>query len=148
MPLVIRDATHSDEVQVLELFSKLPSRQNTSEYLVDQSLSSRIYRKILNDLSLGVVIVAELGSKLLGVITLSYPVAIRRGGHYSRIEEYIVDESFRGMRIGSKLLDAAIKAAQEHGCYDIQVNNPSDLGKPLYDKRGFKDGGEYWRLKL
>ena len=148
MPVTIRRAVLSDEEQVMELFSRLESRQRTDEYKVDQSKSPEIYQRIVNNPSIGVIIVAELESKLLGVISLSYPVAIRCGGPYARIEEYIVDEASRGMGLGSKLLDAAIIEAKKVNCFDLQVNNPSDLGKPLYSKRGFVDGGEYWRLKL
>lgn len=148
MLVVIRRATLGDEEQVLKLFSKLPSRNRTDEYKVDQTLGSSIYHQILETPTLGVIIVAEMGSKILGVITLSYPVAVRSGGHYARIEEYIVDEESRGMGIGGKLLDKAIREAENIGCFDLQVNNPSMLGKPLYTRRGFHDGGEYWRLKL
>ncbi len=148
MPLIVRKATASDEKQVLGLFSKLTSRQRTDAYKVDQSVSPEIYRLIIGNPKLGVILVAELDAVILGVISLSYPVAIRCGGSYARIEEYIVDESSRGMGVGGGLLDAAIAEAGDVGCFDLQVNNPSDLGKPLYSKRGFLDGGEYWRLKL
>lgn len=148
MPLVIRKATYADEIQVLDLFSRLSSRHRTDEYKVDQTLSSSIYCQILENPILGIILVAEIDSKLLGVITLSFPVAIRSGGCYARIEEYIVDEASRGMGIGGKLLDHAIKEAKLMNCFDLQVNNPSDLGKPLYTRRGFHAGGEYWRLKL
>ena len=148
MPLIIRKAKLSDENQVLELFSRLTSRHRTDEYKVDQTVSSLIYHQILENPILGVILVAEIDSKILGVITLSYPVAIRSGGHYARIEEYIVDEASRGMGIGGKLLDEAIKEAKTMNCFDLQVNNPSELGKPLYTRRGFHDSREYWRLKL
>jgi hypothetical protein len=46
------------------------------------------------------------------------------------------------------LLDEAIEAAVSIGCFFLQVNNPSDLGLPLYNERGFKDSGNYMRLKL
>jgi hypothetical protein len=52
------------------------------------------------------------------------------------------------MGLGGKLLDEAIKEAKTMDCFDLQVNNPSDLGKPLYVKRGFHNGGAYWRLRL
>lgn len=88
------------------------------------------------------------GEEILGVISLSYPVAIRCSGPYARIEEYIVDEANRGKGIGSMLLKAAIKEARNMGCFDLQVNNPSDLGRPLYLGEGFEGGGDYMRLKL
>ncbi len=144
----IRRARLDDEPHVFELFSRLTSRQRTDQYRVNQETGPAIYRKIIENPELGVVLVAEKEDGILGVITLSYPVAIRCSGPYARIEEYIVDEASRGRGIGSMLLDAAINEAREMGCFDLQVNNPSILGRPLYQRRGFKDGGDYMRLKL
>jgi len=130
------------------LFEKLPSRSLTDEYQVDQKTGVEVYRKLHSDPRLGVILVAEEDGKLIGSITLSYPLAIRCSGPYARIEEYIVDEVARGKGIGTQLLEAAIDEATGMGCFDLQVNNPSDLGKPLYDAHGFKAGGDYMRLKL
>lgn len=144
----IRRASLEDETLVLGHYSCLVSRQRTGVWAVDQAASSGVYRKIVTDPELGVIIVAVEGPDILGVISLSFPVAVRSGGRYARIEEYIVDEKARGKGVGTRLLDAAIIEASNVGCYDLQVNNPSALGKPLYMKKGFVDGGEYWRKKL
>jgi GNAT superfamily N-acetyltransferase len=144
----IRRARIDDEPQVFNLFSRLTSRKRTDQYRVDQKTGPSIYRRIIENPDLGVILVAEDIEKILGVITLSYPVAIRCSGPYARIEEYIVDEANRGRGIGGMLLDAAIKEARKMNCFDLQVNNPSELGRPLYLNRGFEDGGEYMRLKL
>ncbi len=145
---MIRRARADDEHQVFRLFEKLPSRSRTDEYRVDQKTGVDVYRRILSDPKLGVILVAEEEGKLVGSITLSYPLAIRCSGPYARIEEYIVDEEVRGKGIGTMLLEAAIDEARSMGCFDLQVNNPSDLGKPLYDAHGFQEGGDYMRLKL
>ena len=145
---IIRRACATDEEQVFHLFSKLTSRQRTDQYRVDQETGHTVFRNIVENPSLGVILVAQEGDELLGVISLSYPVAIRCSGPYARIEEYIVDETNRGKGIGGLLLDAAIKEARNMGCFDLQVNNPSELGRPLYLKRCFEDGGDYMRLKL
>ena len=97
---------------------------------------------------MGVILVAEEKGRLIGCITLSYPLAIRCSGHYARIEEFIVDEAARGKGIGTMLLEAAIDEAKNMSCFDLQVNNPSELGKPLYDAHGFMVSGDYMRLKL
>ena len=145
---LIRRALLEDEPEVFELFSRLTSRQRTDQYRVDQKTGHPIYRRIIENPELGIILVAQDGNKILGVISLSYPLAIRCSGPYARIEEYIVDESSRGRGIGGMLLDAAINEARDMGCFDLQVNNPSDLGRPLYNKQGFEDGGDYMRLKL
>ena len=145
---MIRRANADDEQQVFKLFEKLPSRSRSDEYRVDQKTGVAIFRRILSAPTMGIILVAEKEGKLLGCITLSYPLAIRCSGHYARIEEYIVDEAARGRGIGTDLLEAAIEEAKKMECFDLQVNNPSDLGKPLYDSHGFKASGDYWRLKL
>ena len=145
---MIRRARAGDEHQVFRLFEKLPSRSRTDEYRVDQKTGVEVYRKILSDSALGVILVAEEKGRLIGCITLSYPLAIRCSGHYARIEEFIVDEAARGKGIGTMLLEAAIDEAKNMSCFDLQVNNPSELGKPLYDAHGFMVSGDYMRLKL
>lgn len=137
----------ADEGAIMELFSRLISRQRTGEWAVDKEAGVDVYRRIIYDPELGVILVAE-ESSILGVISLSYPVAVKCGGKYARIEEFIVDEKARGKRVGSMLLVAAINSAQKAGCYDMQVNNPSDLGKPLYLRQSFVEGGDYMKLKL
>jgi len=145
---LIRRADIADESLVFDLFSRLTSRQRTDQYRVDQKTGHQIYRRIIENPALGVILVAQEGKDLLGVISLSYPIAIRCSGPYARIEEYIVGEPSRGRGIGGMLLEAAISEAKIMGCFDLQVNNPSDLGRPLYLKQGFEDGGDYMRLKL
>jgi len=143
-----RFATPQDETQVFSLFSCLDSRQRTDEWVVNQATGISVFHKILGDPELGIIIVAVEGDRVHGVISLSYPVAIRCSGKYARLEEFIVDEDARGRGIGTELLEAAINAASSAGCYDLQVNNPSVLGKAVYSKLRFIEGGEYWRKKL
>jgi GNAT superfamily N-acetyltransferase len=146
--ITVRKATIDDESSVFDLFSRLTSRQRTDQYRVDQKTGHPIYQRIIENPELGVILVAQDEDMILGVISLSYPIAIRCSGPYARIEEYIVDESSRGRGIGGMLLEAAINEARNMGCFDLQVNNPSDLGRPLYLKQCFEDGGDYMRLKL
>jgi len=143
-----RFATPQDETQVFRIFSRLDSRQRTDEWVVNQATGISVFHKILGDPELGIIIVAVEGDRVHGVISLSYPVAIRCSGKYARLEEFIVDEDARGRGIGTELLEAAINAASSAGCYDLQVNNPSVLGKAVYSKLRFIEGGEYWRKKL
>ena len=145
---MIRRANDGDEEAVFKLFEKLSSRQRTDEYKVDQSTGFEIFRNLIRVPSQGVILLALEEDEVLGVITLSFPVAIRCSGPYARIEEFIVDEERRGKGIGTQLLEAAMEAATSMGCFDLQVNNPSDLGLPLYDIHGFKQAGNYMRLKL
>ncbi|UCH43273.1 MAG: GNAT family N-acetyltransferase, partial [Dehalococcoidales bacterium] len=95
----------------------------------------------------GTVLVAEDDGSLIGLITLSYPTAIHHGGIYSCIEEFITSPKARGKGVGSQLLEAAIAEANSKGCHEIQVNNPSEAGYPVYLRHEFKDIGKHLRLR-
>ncbi|MBE0633038.1 GNAT family N-acetyltransferase [Candidatus Bathyarchaeota archaeon] len=146
--IIIRGARPDDESKIFALFENLVSRQRTDEYRVNQKTGVATYRQIIGEPTLGVILVAEEEAELIGSITLSYPVSIRCSGPYARIEEFIVSEASRGRGVGSRLLEAAIDEAKKMGCHDLQVNNPSDLGQPLYINHDFQNGGDYMRLKL
>jgi hypothetical protein len=50
--------------------------------------------------------------------------------------------------VGSQLLEAAMNEAKKQSCYEIQVNNPSELGYPLYIRQDIKDAGKHLRKRL
>lgn len=142
----IRKATFEDEARVISLLKKLliPS----GEVGKDWSDESHIFRRIVDNAELGTILVAEENGEIAGVTTLSYPTAIRCEGLYCCIEENIVDERFRGKGVGGKLLQAAIAEAAENGCEELQVNNPSKMGYPLYIHNGLEDKGRHLKIKL
>jgi len=142
----IRKATIGDENQVLDLLKKLliPSGEVDKNWNDDTNM----FRKIIENPGLGIILVAEENGEIAGVTTLSFPNAIRCDGLYSCIEENIVDEKFRGKGVGGKLLQAAIAEAKAKGCKELQVNNPSKMGYPLYMRYGLEDKGTHLNIKL
>lgn len=142
----IRKATIEDQGQVLALLKQLliPG----GEVKKDWSDSHDTIHKIIENPELGSILVADIDGEIAGVTTLSYPYAIRCGGSYSCIEENIVDPGYRGKGVGSKMLRAAIDEATANGCDELQVNNPSEMGYPLYIRNNLKDNGKSLRVKL
>jgi GNAT superfamily N-acetyltransferase len=141
----VRQATVEDEAQILALFGQFSSNQGPDAWV--QSAAPTL-REVVQNEELGTVLVAEEDGNLFGVITLSYPVAIRCAGIYSLIEEFIVSEGARGKGVGGQLLKAAVKEATRRNCYEIQVNRPSELGYPVYLEHGFKDMGKHLLMRL
>lgn len=45
---------------------------------------------------------------------------------------------FRGRGVAGKILEQLVRKAKELGCFKVYLN-ASDMGKPLYQKFGFKD---------
>lgn len=140
----IRKAGPKDENHVISLINKFPSQ----EIEIDMGAALQAYRQLMSSPELGSIFVAEEQDEILGVITLSFPFAMRCGGVYSCIEEFIVDERSRGKGLGGKLLKASMSEAASRGCHEIQVNNPSDVGYPLYLRYGWKDPGRHLKIRL
>jgi len=145
----IRKATTEDEDEVFELLHQLMSGSYPAEKSVKSQKGIDTYLHLLNNEDTGTIIVAEEDGKLVGIITLSYPLAIRCGGIYTCIEEFIVHESMRGKGVGGRLLlQATIDEARLRGCDELQVNNPSEMGYPLYLRYNVEDTGKHMKIKL
>jgi GNAT superfamily N-acetyltransferase len=142
----VRKATLKDEAQILALLKQLLASSGEASESWDGEPET--IRAILEDPELGSILVAEEDGEVAGLTTLSFPFAIRCNGRYTCIEENIVDAKHRGKGVGSKLLKAAIAEAVAQGCDELQVNNPSEMGYPLYIRHDIKDNGKSLRIKL
>ena len=85
---------------------------------------------------------------MLGLVTLAYPTAIRCGGIYGSIEEFIVNEHARGKGVGGRLLETAKEKAAEMGCRELVVSRPSDIGYPVYLQHGWDDAGKCLFMRI
>lgn len=144
MMVNIREATINDQPEVFDLVRQLIT-STAPENPINQPGAIETFRKVVEE-EQGTILVAEENGQMLGLVTLSYPVAIRCGGIYSCIEEFIVTGQARGKGVGRKLLQAAVHKAAEKGSYELQVNHPSDLGYPVYIRQGWKDLGKHLNL--
>ena len=142
----IRKAASTDEDGVINLLKQFATSESNPEWLTRESRLRRGFQTVMANPVLGEVLVMDDSGRLAGLTTLSYPTAIRFGGIYAAIEENIVDKDYRGKGVGGSLLKAAVTLAGEKGCFEIQVNGPSEMGYPVYIKRGFKDIGPHMKI--
>ena len=140
----IRKAIASDEQPIIDLLNQFPSSDQMTS---DSEAISNTFRQIIQNSEPGSILIAEENADIIGVIALSYPVALHCGGLYACIEDFIVTEKARGKGVGGSLVKAAIDEATRKGCYEIQVNNPSDLGYPVYMRCGLTSTGRHLRMK-
>ena len=138
--VTIRDATFDDKAAVFDLLRQLMGTTNENSP-INQSSGEETFRKVIEG-DQGDLLLAEEDGTILGLVTLAYPLAIRCGGTYSSIEEFIVNEKARGKGVGGKLLEAAIDLTRSRGCNEMVVNRPSDVGLPVYLRHGWKDAGK------
>lgn len=143
----IRAAVASDESEVFRLLRQLfGDRRMGDEAVVDSSRARRTFGALL-DGARGHVLVAEDQGRLIGVISMSYDVAIRYGGEYAQIEELLVDEAARGMSLGAALVNAAVDAARARGCGEIGLY-AREHNRAFYEKLGFAYAGPELRRAL
>lgn len=136
-----RPATAADEVRVMELLPKLLEGDRS-----DPAWWPPVFRELL-DSDRGAIIIAEDETGVLGLISLSFNLAMRYGGDYAQIEELIVDEAARGKHVGAALVQASIECARQQGCREIGLY-AREHNRPFYEKYGFRYTGPELRLRL
>jgi para-aminobenzoate synthetase len=114
----------------------------------------RAARAVLEDPSAGAVLVASEGERLLGVLTVSWQIAIHVPGRYALIQDLWVAPDRRGSAIGGELLRALFELAMEREIVRVEVGLPSErfAGLPateaFYLSNGFSHLGPRMRQVL
>jgi glucosamine-phosphate N-acetyltransferase len=60
---------------------------------------------------------------------------IRNCGKCGHIEDVVVDSTYRGLRLGLRVVEALIEAAKESGCYKV-ILDCSESNATFYEKCG------------
>ncbi|PSC72859.1 glucosamine 6-phosphate N-acetyltransferase [Micractinium conductrix] len=84
-----------------------------------------------------VVVIEDLDKgSIIATATLVVELKFIRGcskcGH---IEDVVVDSTYRGLRLGLRIIEALMKAAEEAGCYKV-ILDCSEENVPFYEKCG------------
>ncbi len=120
----IRQATHEDVPAVLtgvrELLVELGGKPLATPLLAETA------HALIDDGSAGVVLVAEHDGEVVGVIGVSWQIAMRIPGRYGVIQELWVKPELRYMTIGADLLGALAELAHRQGVERIEVGLPSE----------------------
>ena len=83
-----------------------------------ESFSSAIFQKLISN-ERGSLIVAEENSRVLGMASVSFNLALRYSGEYAQLEELIVDPDARGKNVGGLLVEETLKRAKLRGCKEF-----------------------------
>ena len=98
----------------------------------------------------GQIVVAEEGGVILGMVTVSYNLAMRYGGEYCQLEELIVTPAARGKKLGGLLVQKVIDNAKNRGSAEIGLYlvETTEHNRPFYEKYGFVALGTEMRQLL
>lgn len=95
---------------------------------------------LLND-ERSTVLVAEQGTKIIGMCTGQLVISTAEGGPAVLVEDVVVDPDYRGMGTGRKLLESIFRWAEENTASRLQLladrNNMAALG--FYEKMGWQE---------
>ena len=86
---------------------------------------------------------AEINKKIIGFCSLSVRNSFFADGYIGYIGELVVDKSFRGNGVGSKLLKTAIDEVKKRGCSVIELDSAFHRKEAhkFYLKNGFTNKG-------
>ena len=145
MKVSVRSAKSSDRDRCLELLTKLSEATGGG---IDAQ-ASEVFDQLLEK-SRGQVLIAEEGSEVLGLASVSFNLAMRYGGEYCQLEELIVDPMARGKNVGALLVEATLDCARQRGCaeYGLYLVESTEKNFPFYEKFGFSRVGSEWRQRL
>jgi GNAT superfamily N-acetyltransferase len=139
MAVIVRPAEARDEARCMALIEALTGASATRDWRAT-------YARLVGG-ERGAVLVAEDAGTVLGVVTVSYNLAIRYGGEYCQLEELIVDPAARGKNVGGLLVEAALSAARARGCAEmgLYLLESTEGNRPFYAKYGFRGVGSEMR---
>ncbi|HEX3173535.1 MAG TPA: GNAT family N-acetyltransferase [Solirubrobacterales bacterium] len=111
-------------------------------------------RALVEDPALGVVLIAETGSELVGLLAASWQHAIHVPGRYATIQDLWVLPAWRSKAIGHDLIEALCALAREQGVARLEVGLPKEsferIGstESFYRANGFSHLGPRMRRLL
>ncbi|MFU8652882.1 GNAT family N-acetyltransferase [Methanotorris formicicus] len=87
-----------------------------------------------------IIFVARYNDKVVGMCSIQTLISTAEGGKVGILEDLVVDENFRGMGVGSKLLLEVERYCKENGLLRLSLLADKDNKKALefYKSRGWK----------
>ncbi|MDB5271867.1 MAG: GCN5-related N-acetyltransferase [Chitinophagaceae bacterium] len=138
MTSTIRTATTNDIEALCNLLALLFSLEE--EFIVDRDQQRRGLLLILNNPSIGEILVLEKDNIIIGMVNLLYTISTALGAKVVLLEDMVMDTSARGKGLGSELMQAAIAWSRKKECKRITLltDGMNSSAITFYEKQGFQ----------
>ncbi len=135
--MILTKAKQSDIEGLVELLTNLFEQEK--EFQPNPDLQRKALSRIILNSEVGVILVAKVDQKILGMLNLLFTQSTALGSRVAILEDMIVSADSRGMGVGSLLIDFAIEEASNLGCKRITLLTDNDnIGaQSFYEKKGF-----------
>ncbi len=133
----ITAATLLDVPALAGLLSELFAQE--TEFTPNDDAQRRGLARIIANPDVGVILVARDGNAALGMVNILFTVSSALGVRVAILVELVVSSRTRGVGIGGRLLEQAIKVARENGCKRITLltDRTNDSAQRFYGRYGF-----------
>lgn len=137
--ITIRDASLQDLNVIVSLLLQLWPSSKISAESVGDSFSNSF------SLEGHIIRVAVYKERVVGLCSLSIRNNLKAEGNLGNIDELVVDESMRGIKIGKMLLGDAEGIAKSFGCKMLGLESSfhREGAHRFYEGNGFKKAGYY-----
>ncbi len=137
MNLQIRRAYRDDFIEVFELLKQLWPDKELNKLKLQE-----VFAKAL-DSENQQMIISEVDSQIVGFCSLTIKNNLWAAGNLGHVDELITDEHYRGIGIGSHLLEQITVIAKEHDCIKIELDSALHRtnSHAFYQKIGFENRG-------
>jgi glucosamine-phosphate N-acetyltransferase len=122
---------------LLETYKEVWFIEKITDDIIDTFLSNDNY-----------MVVCEEEGEIIGTATLHLQKKlIRNGGIAGLIEDVAIRESYRGNKLGSKLIEHLVEKAKEIGCYKVILSCFPERVE-FYKRNGFKQESNTMRYSI
>lgn len=134
----IRQASSTDIPQLCVLLNSLFTQE--AEFSPDTERQAIGLGAIIEGDGIGDILVAVEAGEIIGMVNLLYTISTALGSRVAILEDMIIAPAYRGLGMGSILLEQAIDFAKNKGCKRITLLTDSDneRAQQFYQKHGFE----------
>jgi GNAT superfamily N-acetyltransferase len=139
--VLIREARPDDWPDVAELLAQLgrPDVRATGE----EAAARQVFERYV-DRTDAVILVAEDGGKVVGLLDMEYRVRLNFTTPQAWIPDMVVDEDSRSAGVGRALMARAEELARERGCWGMTLESATwrERAHAFYLREGWTDAGK------
>jgi GNAT superfamily N-acetyltransferase len=130
-------AVLSDIPELCKLLDALFTQE--AEFTANPDKQARGLTAVLKNPEMGEILVVRDSDRIIGMVNLIYTVSTALGGRVAIMEDMVVSPDVRGLGVGSKLMNYAVKYAEEKGCKRITLltDNDNTGAHRFYQRHGF-----------
>jgi N-acetylglutamate synthase-like GNAT family acetyltransferase len=146
--IIFRSAILEDIPHLVEFLKILFTQE--AEFTPDYEKQTAGLTMIIENPTMGEIIVAEHGENVVGMVNLLYTISTAEGGKVAILEDLVVNTDYRSVGIGSSILNHAIQHCEDSGLKRITLLTDEDQKViTFYKRHGFKESPmKVMRMKL